>query len=105
MTHVILRWEAIGGNEADWTKKAEIGQKYILVSEAFKAVFWPTPDFTEGTFDSFWTSVEGEAFISACAVAVNGHPQSSHHVHCYYKRTQCVLSYVLAGRGLGREGD
>ena len=45
-----------------WTER----KKHLAVGKACMAIFWPTPDFTGTSFDSFWFWTETLTF--ACAV-------------------------------------
>ena len=41
--------------------------EFLAVAEAYKAIFWPTPGFKDGTFDSSGFSTEGTLISALCS--------------------------------------
>ena len=80
--HATLSWKRVGKQwswTAECTRKVEIRNvEFLAVGKADKAMFWPSPEFTEGIYYSFEFSLEGDLnFFTDCNTLWSGQKESS----------------------------
>ena len=50
----------------EWTGKAE----FLSIGEAYQDIFWPIPDWKEGTFNTFRASAAAAGLKKDCVILV-----------------------------------